>query len=95
MPDPALQFESLSLLGAELFLLIAICVVLVVDVFSKDESRGLTYLLTLVSIFVTALIAMASVPETASTAFAGHLKVDALGALLKMSICLVVAVGLM
>lgn len=95
MLNSASSFDSLSLLAPELFLLIAICAVLVVDVFSSDKSRRITYLLTLLSLGVTALICMTSVPETASTAFAGHLKVDALGSLLKVVICLVVGVGLL
>ncbi|MGD2140405.1 MAG: NADH-quinone oxidoreductase subunit NuoN [Burkholderiales bacterium] len=78
----------------EIFLLAAICVILVADLFVSDEHRYLTYALTQISLIATALITMFATDGTPVDAFDGMYVADAFSAVMKAGVCLSVAAGL-
>jgi len=80
--------------AAELFLLCAVSVILIVDLFVSDRSRILTYGLTQLALLVTAMIAARSIGGESVYAFSDMFVGDALGYVLKTGVCLSVAVGL-
>jgi NADH-quinone oxidoreductase subunit N len=85
MPD-------LSLAASEIFLAAAICAVLLVDVFLREEQRGVTYTLSLLTLAGTAaLSAYFAVGESATT-FSDSYVADPAGGALKMFAYLIVAV---
>jgi NADH-quinone oxidoreductase subunit N len=82
-----------SLAAPEIFLAIAICVVLIVDVYLREEQRYLTYMLSMAALIGTAAIS-AVFPVTESlTTFDGSFVADPAGGVLKMISYLVVALA--
>ncbi|MDP6437751.1 MAG: NADH-quinone oxidoreductase subunit NuoN [Gammaproteobacteria bacterium] len=77
---------------AELILATGICLVLVVDLFLSDRSRGVTLLLSLATLTATAWFAGAAGSEGAVLTFGGSYIADPLARLLKMFTLLIVAV---
>ena len=84
MPD-------LATAAAEIFLIGAICVVLLVDVFLTDEQRQLTLRLSMLSIFGAAACTYYFGVGEPVTAFSGSLVAGPMGDLLKMFTYLIVA----
>jgi len=75
---------NLALALPETFLAIAICVILLVDASSKDSSRSLTYLLTLICVAVAGLLAVANFGNPTAYAYGGMYVSDPMGNLLKV-----------
>jgi len=80
--------------SAEIFLLGAVCVILVADLFVSDERRYLTYALTQIALVVTALLSMGGIDSSPVYAFSNLYVADAFSSVLKTGVCLSVAVGL-
>jgi NADH-quinone oxidoreductase subunit N len=78
------------LVAPESFLLAAACVILVVDVFLPDRQRQVTYLLSLVTLAITAWL-VASLPGERIVSFSGMWVTDAVGKTLKLVTCATVA----
>jgi len=76
---------------AEIFLITAICVVLLVDVFLSDSQRRTTYRLALISIAGAAACSYYFGVETSTIAFSGSYVADPAGTVLKLFAYLVVA----
>ncbi len=91
-----MSFETPDLSAAlpELWLLVATCGVLVVDLFSSDPRRTATLYLTQGALLVTAVLALATQWGPAEVAFSGHYVVDSLGAVLKAVVVLLSALAL-
>ncbi|MCW5621461.1 MAG: NADH-quinone oxidoreductase subunit NuoN [Burkholderiales bacterium] len=85
--------HSLNLLPAlpEIFLLCAVSVILIVDLFIDDEHRHWTYLLTLMTLAGCAAITLTSSQAQVSYAFNGLFVDDALADLLKLCVYVGVA----
>ncbi|HEB59812.1 MAG TPA: NADH-quinone oxidoreductase subunit NuoN [Gammaproteobacteria bacterium] len=81
-----MTFEMPNLLPAlpEMFLLTMTCVVLVVDLFTTDRTRGATYILAQASLVGTFIITLASWSEVAQLTFNGTFVRDSMGDLLKL-----------
>jgi NADH-quinone oxidoreductase subunit N len=79
------------LAAPEIFLATAICVVLLVDVFLRQEQRGLTYLLSMLALVGVALVSMASMIQEPAVAFSGSFISDPAGGVLKLVAYIVVA----
>src|SRR5437879_1916848 len=77
----------------EIFLLIATCAILLIDMFLPDEKRNITYLLTMGALAVCAALCMVDV-NSGKTAYTFHnmFVSDPMSSLLKLLSC--VAVGL-
>ncbi len=83
MPD-------LQLAAAEIFLVSAICVVLVVDVFLSDAQRMVTFRLAMLSLVGAAVCSLYYTPEQAVTAFSDSFIIDPASAVMKIFAYLVV-----
>ena len=85
--------ENLGLAAPEMFLLGAICLILVGDLFVSDERKPLTYGLSQIALIVTLILTWwVSPDEGAMTAFAGSFIMDQMSGVLKAWI-LVVSIG--
>jgi len=81
-----------SLAAPEIFLAIAICAVLLVDVYLRENQRQITYLLSMIALIGTAAISAYSQVNEPVTTFFGAFVADPAGGVLKMMAYLVVAV---
>src|SRR5262245_27797567 len=70
--------------AAEVFMLSAICVVLLVDVFLRDESRWITYALSLATLAGAAFVTARFGVDARATAFDGMFVADPMGNVLKL-----------
>jgi NADH-quinone oxidoreductase subunit N len=82
---------DLSLVAAELFVMLMACLVLVVDVFLKPEQRHITYNLTQLTLLGAALLTLYGYGEQTVIGFSGHYIADPLGGVLKLSIYVIAA----
>ncbi len=84
--------ENLNLAAAlpEIFLAIAICVILLVDASQKNPTRDLTYFLTLTAVAITGAIAVADFGSATQYAYSGMYVTDPMGNLLKIFSCVAV-----
>ncbi|HEY9049972.1 MAG TPA: NADH-quinone oxidoreductase subunit NuoN [Gammaproteobacteria bacterium] len=87
-----LEMLNYSVAWPEIFLLTMACVVLVVDVFLKDEDRNGTYLLSQLTLVVTLLMIVLHSSSDRVIAFNGAFVSDALGDVLKFFIVAIVFV---
>jgi len=91
----AMNWSDLAPAGAEIFLLAAVCTVLLVDLFLDDRRRWVTYLLSIVSLagaaFVTSQLAT---PDRVVALFGQHVS-DPMGTVLKLFNYAVTAVVLL
>jgi NADH-quinone oxidoreductase subunit N len=88
-----MQFEMSSLIPVlpEVFLLTMACVVLVVDLFLKDEQRIVSYALAQITLLLAAGITVAVGGESTQILFDNSVIRDPMSDLLKTTICLVSA----
>ncbi len=84
---------EILLLLPELALLGLICLVLACDAYSKDPRRRWTFLLSLLSLAVTATLVVCLHPTQPVTAFHQHFVLDPLGSVLKIAVCGAAAVS--
>ena len=82
--------NSLWLAAPEILLLLATCVVLVVDLFLEDRQRQITYLLSIATLACTAVLA-AALPDGRHFGFNGMFVVDGVARFLKLVACGTVA----
>jgi NADH-quinone oxidoreductase subunit N len=96
MPDTTMTWQSIAPAIPEIFLVAAICMVLLVDAFAGQTHRRLTPTLTLVVLAVGAALTVqfAQVPQR-TILFDGMYVADQLGFVLKLAGFLFVAVGLL
>jgi len=87
------MFGEFSPAAPEITLLIMLCVVMVVDLFVDDEKKTVTFLLTLVSLALTALAVIAAVGGDRVLIFDGSYVNDPLANVLKLAAIGTVAPG--
>lgn len=94
MTGTGMNFVIPSLLPAlpEIFLLASICLILVVDLFVSDEHRIVTYVLALLSVLISAGVALAVLPDQPLTTFSGMFILDRLAVALKVATLLTLGV---
>jgi len=83
---------NLSIAMPEMFLLALACSVLVVDVYLKDESRNVTYVLSQLGLIITLVLISQQSPESRELAFNGLFVNDLLATVLKYAVVLLVAI---
>ena len=88
-----MNFTDLLPAAPEMTLLGLICVVLVADLFIKDEKRVITFWITIVSLFITGAALVLTAQETRTVLFDGSYVSDQLSHVLKLTAVGVVAVG--
>ncbi|MET0534687.1 MAG: NADH-quinone oxidoreductase subunit NuoN [Steroidobacter sp.] len=81
--------------AAEIFLLSAICVILLVDVFLNDQQRWITYALSLLTLAGTAFVTVQFAVDGRVAAFEGMFIADPMGDVLKLFSYGTVAVSLL
>ena len=74
----------------EIFLLSMVCVIMIVDLFLKDESRGATYVLSLIALITTAFLSFSNYSTQSITTFNGSFILDPMASILKITICIIV-----
>jgi NADH-quinone oxidoreductase subunit N len=84
MMDTLFANPELAAASAEIFLVAAICVLLLVDVFLSERSRWVTYALSLVTLAGAALVTLNTGVETRVSAFHGAFVADPMGDVLKL-----------
>ncbi|GAB7128258.1 NADH-quinone oxidoreductase subunit NuoN [Silvimonas sp. JCM 19000] len=72
----------------EIFLLIAVCAILLIDLFVSDAKRHVTYLLTLGALAVTACLLVNGLAQPAQLAFSGMFVQDPLAGVAKLAMVL-------
>src|SRR5690606_1555314 len=83
---------DLTAAAPEVFLALAICGLLLVDVVLRDDQRRVTYYLSIVALIGAAATSAYYMPETSIVAFDGSFVADPAGTVLKMVAYLTVAV---
>ncbi|MCS5707849.1 NADH-quinone oxidoreductase subunit NuoN [Candidatus Berkiella cookevillensis] len=73
-----------SLIMPEITLLVAACIVLLVDVFIKPNWRGLTYFLSQLALVVSFVVCLQTEVQAPSVSFSNHWVVDPLSQMLKL-----------
>ena len=86
-------FGEFTAAAPEITLLTLICVVLLADLFVKDEQRVATFWLSIAALVVTAWALIATAPTSSTIIFDGSYISDALSQVLKLAAIGVVAVG--
>ena len=79
---------------AEVFLLCMVCVILLLDLFLRDEQRGITYALTLAALAGCFLITGFTDPGREQYTFSGMFVADLMASVLKLGIYIAVAMML-
>ncbi|MCN4143970.1 MAG: NADH-quinone oxidoreductase subunit NuoN [Thiohalomonas sp.] len=74
----------------EIFLLSMLCVIMIIDLFLKDESRGATYVLSLIALIATAFLSFSNFSTESITTFNGSFILDPMATILKIAICIIV-----
>jgi NADH-quinone oxidoreductase subunit N len=88
------MIPDLAPAAPEIFLLVAACVVLLADLFVSDDFRWLTYLATLASLAVTGVLAVGGLGGPTVHTFNGMFVDDMMSDVLKVFVCVAVAVML-
>jgi NADH-quinone oxidoreductase subunit N len=86
-------FGQFTQAAPEITLLIMLCVVLVVDLFVKDEGRAVTFWVTIGSLALTLWATIATAPSGRTLLFSGSYVSDAFSQVLKVGVIGLVAVG--
>ncbi|TQV87960.1 NADH-quinone oxidoreductase subunit NuoN [Aliikangiella coralliicola] len=85
---------NFSLITSEIFLLIALCVIMIVDLFQRDKERKLTFTLTQLSLFVLFVLGFNDLNAPKEIAFNGHWIADQLAVVLKLAIYTITFIAL-
>jgi NADH-quinone oxidoreductase subunit N len=88
-----MDMQTIFSASAEIFLVIMICAVLIVDLFVEGEERKVTFWLSLISLFGTAILVFNNTPESREFIFDGSYVNDPLAGVLKIASIIMVGVG--
>ena len=88
-----MDMQTIFSASAEIFLVIMICAVLIVDLFVEGEERKVTFWLSLASLLGTALLVLNNTPESREFIFDGSYVNDPLAGVLKIASIIMVGVG--
>jgi NADH-quinone oxidoreductase subunit N len=84
MSEAVISAAEYAAASAEIFMLAAICVVLVVDVFLDDSTRWISYALTILTLVGAAVVTLNFGVESRVSAFSGTFVADPMGDVLKL-----------
>lgn len=84
MMEPSVATNELTAAAAEIFMLAAVCGILLVDVFLSQRNRWITYGLSLLALAGVAYVTMRYGVDTRFSAFGGTFVADPLGNVLKL-----------
>lgn len=84
MSEQVISHLNLQAASAEIFMIAAICVILLVDVFLSDRSRWITYALSLLSLVGAAFVTVGAAVTERVSALDGTFVADPMGDVLKL-----------
>ncbi|MFL6617639.1 MAG: NADH-quinone oxidoreductase subunit NuoN [Povalibacter sp.] len=84
MSEQVITHLNLGAASAEIFMIAAICVILLIDVFLSDRSRWITYALSLLSLVGAAVVTLQNSVSTRVSALDGTFVADPMGDVLKL-----------
>jgi len=93
MPGIVISSVEYAAASAEIFLLTAICAILLIDVFLGDSKRWITYALSLAALAGSAFVTVKYAVDTRVLAFHGTFIADPMGDVLKLSSYAAVAIA--
>lgn len=91
MSVPTVDLAEFIPLVPEIFLLCMACIILVLDLYFNEESRAITYVLSLLSLFITGVLTYQLAPAAPEIVLAGTFVSDPMSAILKLFIYVVSA----
>ena len=74
----------------EIFMLTMVCAILIIDLFLKDDSRGATYILSLITLLATAFLSYIGYSQETVITFNGSFILDPMSSILKIVMLLLV-----
>lgn len=77
---------NIAIATPEIFLLISICVILLIDLFLRDDQRLISYILVQISLFITTLLLISTLHTSKQLGLNAMYVQDELGGFLKISI---------
>ncbi len=86
---------NFSILSAEIFLLISLCVIMIVDLFQRDKDRKLTFILTQITLVLLFVFGTQNIEMPREVAYSGHWVVDPFANVLKLAIYLATFMALL
>lgn len=86
---------NFSVISSEIFLLVALCTIMIVDLFQRDKERKLTYLLTQITFVVLFVLGVQNLGSDSLVAFSGHWLFDQFGTVLKLAIYIMAFISLL
>jgi len=95
MTDAMTSSTNFSVISSEIFLLIAICVIMIVDLFQRDKERKLTFILTELSLVTLFILGAQDLGIERTISFSGHWVIDQFAIVLKLAIYLASFVALL
>ncbi|MGB0495855.1 MAG: NADH-quinone oxidoreductase subunit NuoN [Kangiellaceae bacterium] len=84
-----------SSIGSEIFLIIAICSIMIVDLFQRDKERKLTFFLTQATLIVLFTISAQNLDVVSQITFSKHWVYDLLAVVLKLGIYVTAFIALL
>jgi NADH-quinone oxidoreductase subunit N len=86
---------NFSVISSEIFILVALCTIMIVDLFQRDQERKLTYLLTQITFVILFIIGTQNLGTEREVAYSGHWVLDQFGSVLKLAIYITAFISLM
>ncbi len=77
---------NFSILASEIFLLVALCTIMIVDLFQRDKERKLTFMMTQGTLVILFVIGVQNLGAPSEIAYSGHWVLDQFGTVLKLAI---------
>lgn len=90
--NETMNFSSLT---SEIFLLVAICVIMIVDLFQRDRERKLTFVLTQLTLVTLFVLGYNEIDSARIIAFDSHWVSDTMSVILKMAIYVTSSISLL
>ncbi len=95
MTEPVNFSMDFSILASEIFLLVAICIIMIVDLFQRDKERKLTFTLTQITFVVLFVIGVQNLGVVKEVAYSGHWVFDQFATVLKLAIYVTAFISLL
>jgi NADH-quinone oxidoreductase subunit N len=86
---------NFSIISSEIFLLVALCTIMMVDLFQRDKERKLTFMLTQITFVVLFIIGVQNLGVVREVAYSGHWVLDQFGTVLKLAIYITAFISLL
>ena len=86
---------NFSIISSEIFLLVALCLIMIVDLFQRDKERKLTFMLTQGALVTLFIMGGQDLGVVRQVGFSGHWLIDQFAVVLKMAIYLTAFISLL